>query len=240
MTRATPPLPERIEAILLDAGGVLLDLDYRYLQRLIEPHHRHVETLDLSRAEARARRQVDETVRSGGRVGDTWRDYFHVILGTVGVPAAHHAPVIDALWEAHQRVGLWSVACDGSLEAVHELRRRGLRLGVVSNAEGTVARSLDDAGYRGAFETVVDSHLVGVEKPDPAIFAIALERMELSAERVVFVGDLPAVDVRGARAAGIAPILLDRHDLYDDGAAPRIRSLHELPDLVGPPAPRRP
>jgi putative hydrolase of the HAD superfamily len=230
----TPPgLPERVEAVLLDAGGVLVDLDYGYVRRLLESRHGEISVEDLSRAEALARREINQTVRAGGRVGDSWRDYFHIIFGRIGIPGDAHTALIDSLWEAHERVGLWTVACDGSLEAVSELKRRGLRLGVVSNAEGTVARNLDDAGYQGAFETVVDSHLVGVEKPDPAIFRIALERMSLHADRSVYVGDLPHVDVEGARAAGIAPILLDRHDLYADVDVPRIRSLRELPELVG-------
>jgi len=97
-----------------------------------------------------------------------------------------------------------------------------------------VLRDLDAAGYRGAFEAVIDSHVVGVEKPDPAIFAIALEQIGSRPERAIFVGDVPAVDVAGARAAGIAPVLLDRHDSFPDVDAPRIAALEELlPRLPG-------
>lgn len=225
-------LPERVEGVLLDAGGVLIDLDYGYVRRLIEARHGAVPESDLSRAEAIARKEINETVRAGGSVGSSWRDYFHIILGRVGVPGDAHRALIDSMWEAHQRVGLWTVACEGALQAVAELKRLGFRVGVVSNAEGTVARNLDDAGYQGSFETVVDSHLVGVEKPDPAIFKIALERMSLHADRAVYVGDLPEVDVKGARAAGIAPILVDRHDIHSDVDVPRIRFLRELLPLI--------
>ena len=85
---------------------------------------------------------------------------------------------------------------------------------------------------RGLLDTVVDSHVVGVEKPDPEIFRIALERLSVAAEHAVFVGDVPSVDVAGARAAGIAPILLDRHGMYGDVDAPRLRSLGDLPGLL--------
>jgi len=217
-----------VEAVLLDAGGVLLDLDYAYLRRLTAARRSAATEDDLARGEALARREVDRAVRAGGRVGDSWRDYFHVILAHAGLPAGEHGAVIDTLWEAHRRVGLWTAATPGGPAIVAELKRRGLRVGVVSNAEGLVARDLDRAGYDGMFETVVDSHLVGVEKPDPAIFAIALERMRLRPESTVFVGDVPAVDVAGARAAGLIPLLLDRHDLYPE-TAPRLRSLAELP-----------
>jgi len=229
----TPPFPERLEAVLFDAGGVLVDLDYGYLRRLVEPVQGDMPLERLSEAEAQARKQINNSVRKGGRIGDSWRDYFHIILGRIGVPGDNHVALIDSLWEAHQRVGLWTVAIPGSPAVVAKLKRRGLRVGVVSNAEGTVARNLDDAGYKGTFETVVDSHLVGVEKPDPSIFDIALKRMSLHADRTVYVGDLPQVDVVGARAAGIAAVLLDRHGLYADFDAPRIGSLGELPGLLG-------
>lgn len=224
--------PANVEAVLLDAGGVLLDLDYDYLRRLIEPGHGPVEPLDLSRAEARARMEIDRSVREGGRQSDAWRDYFHIVLAAVGIPGGDHESIIDSLWDAHRHVGLWTVASRGAPETVAELRRRGFRLGVVSNAEGQVARDLDNAGFSGMFETVVDSHCVGVEKPDPAIFEIALERMELRAEGAIFVGDVPSIDVVGARAAGVAPVLLDRHDLCPDADVPRLRSITELPALL--------
>lgn len=224
-------LPAAIEAVLFDAGGVLVDLDYAYLRRLIEPHHREVPEQDLSLAEAHARKQINNRVSTGDRVGDLWRDYFYIILGRVGVPPDEHASLIDSLWEAHERVGLWSVPCDGAIKTVERIAGMGLRVGVVSNAEGQIERSLEDAGFKG-FETVVDSHLVGVQKPDPAIFGIALERMSLRADRAIYVGDLPEVDVKGARAAGISAILLDRHDLYPGVDAPRLRTLSDLPDLL--------
>ncbi len=220
--------PDRVETVLLDAGGVLLDLDYGYLRRLVEARNHSVNERQLSRQEAMARTEIHRHVSGGGRVSDTWRDYFHLILGGIGVPADEQESIIDALWEAHERFGLWTVAIDGGPETVAELKRRGLRIGVVSNAEGRVARDLDSAGYAGMFETVVDSHLVGVEKPDPAIFRIALERMGVGVENAIYLGDVPSVDVVGARAAGLAPVLLDRHDLYQDLDVPRLRSIQEL------------
>ncbi len=220
---------KQIEAVLLDAGGVLLDLDYGYLRRLVNARKHDIPEQDLSQAEALARREVNRDVREGGNVSSLWREYFHTILGTVGVPATEHEAIIDSLWDAHQRVGLWTKAIDGARETVVELKQRGFRLGVVSNAEGRVARDLDNAGFDGMFETVVDSHLVGIQKPDPEIFRIALDRMgKLVPESVVFIGDVPAVDVVGATAAGIAPVLVDRHDLYADIQAPRLRSVSEL------------
>ena len=222
----------RAETVLLDAGGVLLDLDYAFLRRLLEAGRVATTIEALSESEAVARTAIDRRVREGGRTSEAWRDYFRILLTRVGAPPEFAEEIIDTLAEAHQRVGLWTVAIDGAVETVAALKQAGYRLGVVSNAEGRVARDLDGAGFAGLFETVVDSHLVGVEKPDPRIFRIALERMGASAESAVFLGDVPAVDVAGARAAGLTALLLDRHDLYADFEVTRVTSIRELPGIL--------
>jgi len=109
------------------------------------------------------------------------------------------------------------------------LRARGLALGVVSNADGRVEADLVRAGLRGRFATVVDSHVVGVEKPDPAIFHLALAHMDAEPATTLYVGDVFSIDVLGARSAGLAAVLLDPLGDYPgaDGC-PRIRRLAEL------------
>ena len=224
--------PRRFETVLLDAGGVLLDLDYAYLKRLLDARRCFVAEDEMARAEAIARTEVDRQVRDGGRSGEAWRDYFRILFGRVAAPPAIHEEMIDALWGAHEQVGLWTVPVYGAVSAVTRLREAGYRLGVVSNAEGRVERDLKSAGFGGLFDTVVDSHLVGVEKPDPRIFEIALKRLEARAETSVFLGDVPAIDIVGARAAGIAPVLLDRHGLYPAVDAPRLERLDDFPDWL--------
>jgi putative hydrolase of the HAD superfamily len=228
--------PASVETVLLDAGGVLLDLDYKYVRRLIEPRldpsTAPIDEDVLGRLEAEARREVHEQVMAGGRTRDAWRDYFHYILGGVHVPVDQQPAIIDSLWEAHHRFGLWTIAIQGAPQAVSELRRRGYRLGVVSNAEGRVEQDLDSAGYDGLFDTVVDSHVVGIEKPDPQIFGIALERLQAKAETAIYLGDVPAVDVEGARSAGITPVLVDTHGLYPSLDVRRLASIRELPGLI--------
>ena len=219
----------RVTTVLFDAGGVLLDLDYAFLKRLLEARHVATTVDELSASESIARTTIDRRVREGGRTSEAWRDYFQILLTRVGTPPAWTDEIIDTLWEAHQRVGLWTVAIDGAVATVRALKEAGYRLGVVSNAEGRVERDLVNAGYAGMFEVVIDSHVVGVEKPDPAIFAIALTRLGASATETVFLGDVPSVDVAGARAAGLIPVLLDRHDLYAGAGVARLKSIAEFP-----------
>ena len=87
------------------------------------------------------------------------------------------------------------------------------------------------AGIRDAFELVIDSQLVGVEKPDPRIFAIALERLGLPPAAALYVGDIYEVDVVGARRAGLDVILLDPLGLHagrDVRTAPSVAAVADL------------
>jgi putative hydrolase of the HAD superfamily len=224
-----PSRPSRVETVLLDAGGVLLDLDYRFLARLLASHDCKTTVESLSHAESIARTEVQHRIRAGERPGELWEDYFHFILAHVRAPVDAHEPIIGTLWEAHHKHGLWTAAIPGAVDTVRALRARGLKVGVVSNAEGQVERDLNMAGFGGLLDTIVDSFRVGVEKPNPEIFRIALARLDAQAETCIYLGDVPAVDVDGARAAGIAAVLLDRHDLYTDSDAPRLRAIAELP-----------
>ncbi len=76
----------------------------------------------------------------------------------------------------------------------------------------------------------------GVEKPDPRLFLLALERLGASPGEAVHVGDFYSVDVVGARAAEVRPILVDEADLYPDADCPRVRSLADLAGHFDPSA----
>ena len=103
---------------------------------------------------------------------------------------------------------------------------------VVSNANGALHRAFDRLGLTGEFDVIFDSHLEGVEKPDPRFFQIALERSGARAASTMHVGDLYHVDVAGARAAGITPALLDAANLYPECDCLRVRSLAALVEAL--------
>jgi putative hydrolase of the HAD superfamily len=222
----------RFRTILLDAGGVLLDLDYLHLAGMLQERGCTCSPEDLSLYEACARIEIENKVRNGGRTSDAWRGYFLTILEKAGLAGSQRDGLVDELWAINRDLGLWVKPIQGARDAVRRLREEGYRVGVVSNAEGRVEQDLDAAGYSGLFDTVVDSHRVGVEKPDPAIFAIALDRIGSDPATTLFAGDVPAVDVAGARMAGIEPVLVDRHDLFTQVDVPRIRSVADLPDWL--------
>jgi 2-haloalkanoic acid dehalogenase type II len=101
-------------------------------------------------------------------------------------------------------------AFDDAAPALAELRALGLKLVCVSNWDVSLPRVLARCGLDGSLDGVVTSAQAGARKPDPAIFAPALEIAGCSADEAVYVGDTPAEDVEGARAAGIHALLIDR------------------------------
>ncbi|WP_179232699.1 HAD-IA family hydrolase [Paenibacillus rigui] len=106
-----------------------------------------------------------------------------------------------------------------------QFRERGLRLGIISNFAPTLSSILEHKGILHYFDPVIVSTEVGLEKPDPAIFRLALERSGLSAEEVLYVGDHDRNDIWAPNQAGIDAVKIKRYD-YHSGVG--IHSLREL------------
>lgn len=219
--------------VLFDAGGTLITLDYERIRTILAETGARPDDAALDEAEARARRWANAGVRDKLDMRTLWEGYFGRIMKALGVPGERIEDRVEALWQTHHSLGLWRRPIPGTLDVVRSLHEAGRRLAVVSNAEGQVEADLAEAGFGEYLETVVDSHVVGVAKPDPRIFEICLERIGGRAEDAIYVGDVPAFDVDGARAAGIDPVLIDPFGVHDDVEVTRIRALEELPGLLG-------
>jgi HAD superfamily hydrolase (TIGR01509 family) len=107
-----------------------------------------------------------------------------------------------------------------------------LSLAVVSNSDGRLEEALDCLGLARYFDSILDSAVVGVEKPDPEIFRIAAREVGVAPEQAVHVGDLYWIDVLGARAAGVEPVLLDPGGIWPQTDCVRIGDLEAVPELV--------
>ncbi len=136
------------------------------------------------------------------------------------------ARALEELREAFLAPSSWMVYRDvpGVLQA---LRRAGARLAVVSNWDSHLPRLLDELGLAPCFDAVVVSHIEGLEKPDPGLFRLGLERLGATAREALYVGDTPELDLAGARAAGLEVVLVDRQGRLD----PSYRALANLAPL---------
>ena len=183
-------------------------------------------------------REINRTVEPGvdryraypGGEAEYWLRFVQGVMRyTPGAPSdpTLAARALEPLREAFQSPASWTVFHD-VVPALAALRDAGARLGVVSNWDSRLPVLLDTLGLDCWFETVVVSHLEGVEKPRPEIFMRALERLGACAEETLHVGDVPELDAAGAEAAGIACVLVDRRGRLP-GALP---DLGVLPGLA--------
>jgi putative hydrolase of the HAD superfamily len=111
------------------------------------------------------------------------------------------------------------------------LKADGIRLAVVSNWDSRLPGLLETLGLAPYFDAVVFSHAVGVEKPHPGIFRSALERIGADAASTLHVGDVPELDLEGARAAGIDAVLVDHHGRHAT-LHERLEDLRPLPQVA--------
>jgi HAD superfamily hydrolase (TIGR01509 family) len=219
-------------AVLLDAGGTLIHPDHEFI--LAELAAVGVEADEAGYADAvrHAHGVVARILRSEDMGTDETRirAWFIALLGHLGCPLLRMPQVGEAIRRRHEAGRLWVRPVAGTREMLDELRAAGLRLGVVSNADGRVAGYLEAAGLADAFEFILDSAVVGIEKPDPRIFELAMEKLGVAPHEVVYVGDTYEVDVLGARAAGIEAVYLS-DEPRDDVAC--IASILDLPAVLG-------
>ncbi len=223
-----------LRAILFDVGNTLHHLDHAWIAGCVSTHGHLVTAHDVAVAEYQGKAMVDARFRAAAAEDDASRarSYIAVILDALAVPTAAQAPVTAALDAENARASLWRVLREDTAAVLAALRGRGLRLAVVSNADGRVAASLARDGLDGHFDAIIDSHVVGIEKPDPRVFRLALDATGAAAHEALFVGDIYEIDVRGARNAGIEPVLIDPLGLYGEVDCRRIAGLAELLALV--------
>jgi putative hydrolase of the HAD superfamily len=225
----------RFDAVLFDAGGVLVLPDPLVLGPLLSWYgaspdvevHRRAHYAGMAAKSRAAAAEVD------------WTEYDRGYVTAAGVSAddvEEAAFVLGRTRHAH----LWRWPIPGSAAALAALDAADVPIGVVSNASGQIEAVLHRAvicqvgvGPGVPVRCVVDSHVVGVAKPDPGIFEHALVHFEgIERSRIAYVGDSVVMDVDGATAAGLTPVLVDPYDDHPELDALRVVALDELVDLV--------
>jgi putative hydrolase of the HAD superfamily len=224
--------PLNLEAVLFDAGGTLVRIDYAFVAQAARQFGFAFDENDLLHGEAAARHAID--ARAGAlhnpEDSDASRvpEYFANLLRGAGVPEVSVDPLLRLMTEQHAESNLWRVPLEGASETLRGLRAMGIRTAVVSNSDGRVRAKLHRLGLTDHLEFVVDSHEEGVEKPDAEIFQRALARMGVDPERAAYIGDIYSIDTVGARAAGMHPVLIDPTGAYRSSDCMTIATLSEL------------
>jgi HAD superfamily hydrolase (TIGR01549 family) len=224
---------------------VLFDVDYTILEpgELFEADgyraigERFGLVLDPARWPEAERAAYDTVKERRERLGVVHDDgAYHAIADAVigalgGGPPAAVAACTDAVVAEWVRVENFALY-DDVLPCFERLRAAGVRLGLVSNTSRDLDEIVAAFALADYVEVAVASCEVGLSKPSPAIFAVALRRAGVEAAAAVMVGDSVGDDVRGALACGMGAVLLDRAGRYELPLI-TIRSLAELPALLG-------
>lgn len=234
-----------ISAILMDAGGVLIfpqpDVMRPPLVAAgVSPDHQ-----TLERAHYHAMSRQDRPDGPEPTKDTWWRGYLLEYVAACGVPDGACDALATEMAQAIAGFG-WTHVGPRVTAALRDIAALSIPLAVVSNSDGSVQAELYRLGVCYAadgvaapaegirVEVVLDSAVVGVAKPDPEIFRIALERLGVPAgQEVLHVGDSLRYDVAGALAAGIRPVHLDPYGYCPAPAGhTHITSLAEIPELV--------
>jgi putative hydrolase of the HAD superfamily len=221
-----------VRAVIFDAGNTLLRMNYGVIAEALASRGRAASPEQVEDAELRARVRLDPHLAPGASTESTVTHgrYLRYLLENLAVTDEAEIEAI-ARWRRgyNPPVGLWNRADPEALAAVRRVRQAGLVAGVISNSNGSVRAILEETGLAAHLDFIIDSSLVGVEKPDPRIFHLGLREAGVAAAEAVYIGDLYSVDVLGARAAGLDGILLDPGGFW----APRdCRLARDLADAV--------
>ena len=203
------------KGLLVDFGGVLTTNVFRAFAGFCDR-----EGLDADHVR-RAFRE-DETARELlfelelGRLDE--REFARGFGAAIGLPEERAEGLVERLWA--------DIGPDEDMvEAVAAARAAGVRTGLISNSWGT-ALTYEPALMERLFDATVISHLVGLRKPDPEIYALGAQRLGLPPEECVFVDDLPG-NLKPARAMGMATV---HHTVASE-------TIPQLADLLGVPLP---
>jgi FMN phosphatase YigB (HAD superfamily) len=220
----------RFDAVSLDVGGVLVVPDHGFLAGTLDLVGT---TFDRSRFGAGhylAMAAVDAAVSEP----EDFTDYLLGFVAAVGVPPADHARAHDEL-ARRLATPLWCQPVPGSRQAVGALAAAGLRLAVTSNSDGTIADHLRRHEWVQVGEgpgaqvcVVTDSGVVGVGKPDPAMYDATISGLGVAADRILHVGDSVVYDVDGASACGLQSVHMDPYRVCPSTDHPHITDLAQV------------
>jgi putative hydrolase of the HAD superfamily len=226
---------KKLKALMFDFGGTLAFLDYELLAREFSREGRKLDPLALEHAEYAGRAAIDRHLAKKGQpVAGAYEQFFRGWMEAAGIPEQEFRECASKFAAIHREATLWRVVRPGTFEALEAFKSAGYRLAIVSNAEGQVEADARRFGLAPYFDVIIDSHIVGVAKPDPRIFQIALERLSVGPDEARFAGDIYSIDVKGARAAGIEARLIDQHRRYTWVDHEKIRHIAELEQLEEP------
>jgi putative hydrolase of the HAD superfamily len=239
--------PSRIDAVVFDIGGVFT---IRHWDPICNGMARGGFTIEpnpvtFHKAHYKAIRSLSDLLPSqpvNEYDKDFWSHFERGYLACLGIPEADLERATQTMFAEvfnKEPKPVWRYLLKENIKAFHRIASAGIPVAIVSNNDGTAEQQMNDfgicqvgAGPLTNVAAIVDSGVVGIAKPEPAIFAPALAALNLHADRVLYVGDTVHADVVGARAAGMPVVQLDPYDLHGDFDHARLPDVGSIADLL--------
>lgn len=155
-------------------------------------------------------REDDTFWESDEGAADVWVGMYSLLCRRLGIAESEAPSLARGVYDTFGSAAFWRAYPDVA-PAFVRLRSAGVKIGIVSNWDTRLEGILVGLGLGALIDVVVCSAVEGLRKPDPRIFELACERAGARPERSAHVGDHMYADVVGARAAGMRPVLIDRH-----------------------------
>lgn len=195
-----------VTAVTFDAGQTLVELDTELLAQRLAERDVAVTAAALDAAAPGAWQRYDQLVSLGEL--HPWQRFMETLLGGAlpWLSSLQRAELAEWLFSEQPRRNLWRRPVAGMIELANDLAAAGIAVGVISNSEGKLAALFDEIGWNGRFAAIADSGVLGIEKPDPGIFAWTCQQLGVDAAGVVHIGDSRAADIEGAIDAGMRAI----------------------------------
>jgi len=224
---ATAHAGNSIRAVTFDAGGTLIEPwpSVGGVYAAVAARHGWrvaAEALDRQFAAAWAAK------KNFGHSRAEWSELVRQTFAGLS-PAPPATELFDDLYRHFATAASWRVF-DDVPACLQELKRRGLKVGLISNWDGRLRPLLRELQLDRYFDSIVISAEAGAQKPGPEIFRAAAGQLGVPAETILHVGDSPAEDAAGARAAGFQSLLLARRP--SNISLPSLPSLEALPALI--------
>jgi HAD superfamily hydrolase (TIGR01549 family) len=209
--------------VFFDVGNTLL---FPNRVRILEPlpSELHPTLNGWQDLERRTKQEFDRRMTDGKIDHGFWWTFHTSLLQESGRLDEN---VLHALVKNTQNSGNWDQIFPGTREALDRIRKN-YQMAVISNSDGRIDAVLRRCGICDCFDCIIDSGIVGHEKPHPAIFEAALSQMKADPADSLYVGDVYSVDYVGATKAGMQAVLFDVARAYKDRNLPRVESIAEL------------
>ncbi len=223
-----------IKAVLFDMGNTLVKYDVEIFE---EVYHRILTSMGISRSIEDIKRAFLKTEKEAKDLGllsslgkirceEFWHQWDSLVLKHLNIAKNEElAKIVQSKWFDFMDSTLYPEV----REVLSELRRRRLKVGLISTAyEEEIHIILRKTGLeKTAFDVIVGVDTIKKAKPDPDVFKHAIRKLNVEPEETMFVGDNIEADYKGAENAGMHPLLINRTEEEQKGLR-TIKSLKEV------------